>query len=181
MSVTSARKPTRHWPSYKEIPPDVPGTSKQCAITPSSDQAWSTRQLSGVPTQKTTSNAWRRCNDEQHVTPLEIGVAPASSVSKMQAELNWPTLANRRQTNSLAMMYRIVNKLVEIPSSYYLIPATTKTRGHDQRFRLPYCRLDIYKNSFFPSTIRAWNHLSSELTSATNLDGFKARVGELST
>ena len=27
-----------------------------------------------------------------------------SSVSKMQAELNWPTLPTRRQTNSLAMM-----------------------------------------------------------------------------
>ena len=80
-----------------------------------------------------------------------------SSVTSMLKELKWPTLQQRRTNTKMVMMYRIVHHLIAIPSQMYLTPATTRTtRGHDQKFQIPFSRIQSNKNSYFPSAIRTW-------------------------
>ena len=38
---------------------------------------------------------------------------------------------------------------------------------------IPYCRTDVYRNSFFPSAIRLWNQLPETIVAAPTLDDFK--------
>ena len=61
-----------------------------------------------------------------------------SSFTSMLQELGWEDLQSRRKQNKVAMMYRIVNNLVEIPADQYLTAAGVSTRGHQQRFLVQY-------------------------------------------
>ena len=77
----------------------------------------------------------------------------------MVQNLGWEDLQYSRKQCKTAMMYRIVNNLIDIPTEEYLIHFGTSTRVHETRFLVPNCFVDAYKSSFFPSTIRLWNSL----------------------
>ena len=47
------------------------------------------------------------------------------------------------------------------------------TRGHQYKYRIPYCRTNTYKDCFFPSSIRLLNQLSENLTNAESRQGFQ--------
>ena len=98
-----------------------------------------------------------------------------SSVSTMLHQLQWQTLQERRAVNKVIMMYRIVNNLVAIPSTY-MIPTAVTVRGHNHRFLIPYCRTQIYKHSFFPDTIRLWNNLPSTVVDCNSITTFKSEL-----
>ena len=91
-----------------------------------------------------------------------------SSPSQMIADLGWKPLYQRRANFKLVMVYRITYGLIDIPAPLYL-----STRGHTLRYMIPYCRTDVYRNSFFPSAIRLWNQLPETIVAAPTLDDFK--------
>ena len=76
-----------------------------------------------------------------------------SSVTNMLIDLNIPSLEHHRQVSSITLLYKIVHNLIDI-SPVDLIPVTSNTRGHDQRFHHIYARTNQYSNSFFPRSIR---------------------------
>ena len=78
---------------------------------------------------------------------------PTDSVTAMLDELGWDSLQIRRQRAKLTMTFRISHFLIAISQSS-LQHLGAATRGHQQRYRVPYCRTSAYKESFFPSTIR---------------------------
>ena len=96
-----------------------------------------------------------------------------SSVSSMIGALNWPLLQQRRSHAKAVMMYRIVNGLVAIPANKHLVPTQSRTRGHDTRFLQPFTRVQSYKHSFFPSAIRIWNTLPSDVIAKPSLVSFR--------
>ena len=69
------------------------------------------------------------------------------------------------------MFYKILHGLVDI--SFTLIPLSTPTRGHNQRFVTPFARTDTYLNSFLPSAINLWNSLPDSLVELDDLNQFK--------
>ena len=95
----------------------------------------------------------------------------------------------KKADRSLACNYRPVSltcvpcKLLEHivcrnqHSEHYLTHSGTATRGHGIRFLVPYCSVNAYKNSFFPSTVRLWNSLPVSAVTAPTLDAFKSCVG----
>ena len=97
-----------------------------------------------------------------------------SNVTSMLQELGWEDLQSRREQNKVAMMYRIVNNLVEIPADQYLTAAGVSTRGHQQRFQVRCC--SIRDGSFLPSAVRLWNSLPASAISAPILDDFKILI-----
>ena len=102
-----------------------------------------------------------------------------SSTSQMIATLGWPTLQQRRTDARLVLMYRIVHHLIDIPADLYLHPATVSLqRGRNVCFLIPYCRTDLYRHSFFPATIHAWNQLPASIATAQTLDSFKAGLAK---
>ena len=110
-----------------------------------------------------------------------------SSTSQMLSNLALPTLGVRRRDAKLAMMYRITNNLVDIPADAYLKQSLTATRRHglgdDEsaviRYWIPYCRTEVYRQSFFPSGSRLWNQLPKQLTMSQTLETFKRGLADL--
>ena len=98
------------------------------------------------------------------------------SVTAMLDKLQWPTLKDRRHHLIAAMMYKIVNNLIDIKASLYLTPTTSATRGHSRRYLYIQARINAYLHSFFPSAVRIWNRLPVQLVNATSLEQFKILI-----
>ncbi len=100
-----------------------------------------------------------------------------SSVTNMLDQLNWTTLAQRRVVSRLCLVHKISHCLVAIPSLPYLPPLQYASR-HCHRFS--YTRYspksDVFKYSFFPSTIVQWNALPEVLVVLPTADAFRAAL-----
>ena len=96
-----------------------------------------------------------------------------SSVTTMLQDLGWNSLQHRRDVAKVTMMYRITNKLIDIPDSH-LIPASRSSR-----FNIPTTRTTLMKGTFFPDTIRLWNVLPQQVVDSPTLDVFKTRVSDV--
>ena len=95
-------------------------------------------------------------------------------VTSMLRDLEWEPLATRRRNSRLVMMYKINHDLIDIPAATYLTTGDARTRG--KKYRQPTTSRDVYKNSFFPRTIRDWNHLPEHVKGARTIDGFKEQL-----
>ena len=82
-----------------------------------------------------------------------------SSVTNMLNRMHWTTLQVRRENLRLIMIYKIVNNLVEIDTGNSLIKNNLPTRGHSNRFKQPFTRVNSFKHSFYPDAIKLWNKL----------------------
>jgi hypothetical protein len=100
-----------------------------------------------------------------------------SSVTSMLDELQWPTLAHRRRTARLTLLFKIVNSLVAVPLDDYLRSGSTRTRGaNTQKFMNIGARTDTYKYAFFPRTVRDWNSLPFTPDATASAKAFRLRV-----
>ena len=86
-----------------------------------------------------------------------------ASVTTMLKHLDLPTLQQRRRHSKIIMLYRIRLQLANVPTTTYITPATRNT----QHYNLPYARTEVYKSSFFPSTIKLWNNLQPAIINST--------------
>ena len=100
-----------------------------------------------------------------------------SSVTSMIQNLGREELQHCCEQCKTIMMYRIVDDLINNPAENYLTHSCTTTRGHGTRFLVPYCSVNAYKSSFFPSIIRLWNSLPVSAVTAPSLDAFKGCFG----
>jgi hypothetical protein len=94
----------------------------------------------------------------------------------MLKELKWPILQQRTTNTKLFMMYRIVHHLIAIPLQMY---PTLATRGHDQKFQIPFSRIQSHQNSYFPSAIGIWNNFPAVLISVPTLEAFKVELAHV--
>ena len=92
-----------------------------------------------------------------------------SSVTTMLESLNWVSLASRRAEAKLVMLYRITNNLVDVTTSA-LTAAPTRTRGNTHRYLQPLIRIEAYKQSFFPTTMKSWNKCTQQLVTKQSLN-----------
>lgn len=97
-----------------------------------------------------------------------------SSVTAMLKPLGWATLQERRTRARVTMMYKIVHGHVDIPQHPHLVPNLRSTRGNIMKFLVPKTRIAAYHHSFFPSTIRLWNTLTSVVVQAQSVSTFQA-------
>ena len=95
-----------------------------------------------------------------------------SSVTTMLATLQWDTLHHRRNLLKFEMLFKIMHNLVQLPLPNHINYNSTTTRGHDYKLSIPFCRINIYKHSFFPSTIPKWNRLPARIVTAETIDSF---------
>ena len=102
------------------------------------------------------------------------GTSPTSMIHR----LKWESLEQRRLKACVIMAYRIVHKLVKIPSDQF-VPTASSTRRHDMRFHRIYNKTNYYKYSFFPSVIKLWNALPSSVVSASTLEDFKEKLADV--
>ena len=119
------------------------------------------------------------------------------SVTKMLADLDLPSLQERRRENRLCLLYKIDRGLVPaIDKNTYLKPIRAKRKIkaktyencetknfvrkyqnlNSKCFELPHCTEHKYVNSFFPKTITEWNQLDDHIVSAPSVNIFKDRL-----
>jgi hypothetical protein len=83
-----------------------------------------------------------------------------SSVTYMLNRFNWKPLQERRLNIRLCLFYKIVNRLVVVPTENYLVPQLRPSRHYNSMaYTIFGSRHDYYKYSFFPRTVIAWNQL----------------------
>ena len=103
-----------------------------------------------------------------------------SSVTTMLESLNWVSLASSRAEARLVLLYRITNNVMDVTTSA-LSSAPTRTRCNTHRYLQPFTRIEAYKHSFFPSTIKSWNKFTQQLVSKQSLNSFRRLLQSLPT
>ena len=68
-------------------------------------------------------------------------------------KLKWNSLNHRRNTIRLQMMYKIINRIVDLNLPDYSTFNRRITRRNDYKLTIPFTRIDSYKFSFFPATV----------------------------
>ena len=75
--------------------------------------------------------------------------------------------------NYLLSLFYTKLSTISLTSSTDLLPITSVTRGHNQRFHHIFARTSQYSNSFFP---RLWNSLPPHLIQQQSLTAFKNQL-----
>ena len=78
----------------------------------------------------------------------------------------------------LTLFYKIQYDLVGISLPPEVCPGNAKTRLNRVKYRELSPDVNVYKFSFFPRTIKAWNALSTSAVEASTLAVFKTEVGK---
>ena len=133
--------------------------------------------------------AWDGCSNDAtdrlekiqtEAARLVTGLTRSSNLNALYNEVGWCRLSQRRKERKLITFYKIVHGLA--PS--YLTDLLPPYVGYDMPYNLrnqfdyiePLCRLEIYKKSFFPSTISLWNALPNDVRNLPNLSAFKRSI-----
>jgi len=100
-----------------------------------------------------------------------------SSVTSIMNELGWKPLAHRRREQRLTLLFKIIHGLVAIPANDHIAFNKRPSRtGHSQQIKIIATNTDIFKNSFFPRTIRDWNLLPESAIKSDTVDSFKDSI-----
>ena len=80
-----------------------------------------------------------------------------------------------KSNTSLSLTYKILNNLITIPSHNFR-PVSYHTSGHEYHFQHLQCNCDSYRYSFFPTAIRLWNSLPSDIASCNDFNDFDQKL-----
>lgn len=130
---------------------------------------------------------WDNCSSETkkqldaiHVEAARIitGGTKLCSIDKLYFELGWDSLQSRRNKHKLVVFYKILhgntpNYLLDLvpPTVQETSRYSLRNSDHIQNFRT---NTNLFLDSFFPSTIRAWNSLPTETKEASSIAIFKS-------
>ena len=104
------------------------------------------------------------------------------SITEMLSDLSWPTLKSQRKSARLILLFKLLNDLVYIPTSYKPTTSniTTTRRHHSNKLNHYQTSTDIYRYSFFPRTVPEWNNLQLEnLSTIRSVTAFKTALSHL--
>ena len=117
--------------------------------------------------------------DAIHVEAARIitGATKLCSIDNLYRELGWESLQSRRNKHKLVVLYKILhgsapNYLADLipPTVQETTRYSLRNSDHIQNYRT---NTNLLLDSYFPSTIRAWNNLPTEIKNATSLSIFK--------
>ncbi|KAI8510712.1 hypothetical protein Bbelb_116280 [Branchiostoma belcheri] len=114
---------------------------------------------------------------QYHAGRLVSGAMARTPRVKLLEELEWDSLATRRDYNRLLLMYRLVSGSVPLHLQV-LIPTTRDSQRrlrNDTHLHVPFCRTTVYKNSFVPYTTRLWNSLPRDVREAATYNQFRLK------
>ena len=108
---------------------------------------------------------------------IVTGCTKLVSLSDLSRESGWETLRERRNKHKLILFFKMVNGLVP----KYLCSLVPSTVGSNTTYNLRnsndlaniVCRTSLYRNSFLPSAVNAWNSLPQTTRESDSLSSFK--------
>jgi len=114
-----------------------------------------------------------------HLDGLRIicGATARSNTSNIFVETQSLTIGTIIENAKLCMLYKISKGMAPNDLCDLLPPANSQDTKYNLRnnnnLTIPYCRLETFKRSFFPSAIRLWNALKNETRLASSISAFK--------
>ena len=104
-----------------------------------------------------------------HIRPSKV------NIENLYNEIYIQSIEDRLKLSSLKMMFKIVNNDAPVPLCQILPkqkenPYTLRSK---EVIREPFCRLEVFKRSFFPRTIKLWNQLPNHIHGSESLSVFK--------
>ena len=86
-------------------------------------------------------------------------------------------LSTHRKIARLNIIHKTIGGHLTLPVQNYLCPAQRQTRhSHSSAFIKHPTRIDAYKYSFVPRTVRDWNNILQSVTCTTEISQFKSAV-----
>lgn len=138
-----------------------------------------------------SDSVWDNCSNETkkqldaiHIEAARIitGATKLCSVNKLLIDIGWDSLQNRRNKHKLVIFYKILNGLTPNYLSDCVPPLVQETTTYNLRnsndIQTLHANTNLFYNSFFPSTIRAWNDLPEDIKQATSVASFKYRLNK---
>jgi len=68
-------------------------------------------------------------------------------------------MGHRRNVSRLQIVYKVIHEIVDLTLTDYITFNRRVTRGHEYKLTIPTLKIDPYRFSFFPSTIKLYNNL----------------------
>ena len=102
-----------------------------------------------------------------------------SSVTRMLNTLQLEPLEDRRRSNRLTLMYKIIHENVAVPMEELDLRRNERaTRGPatQDKLYITRCNTTELKNHFSARTTPEWNRLAQSITSADSVSSFKSRL-----
>jgi hypothetical protein len=111
---------------------------------------------------------------------LVTGATARSNIAKLYDDLLWQSIKDRRDQAMLTMIYKIKNDLAPSYLYHLLPPEFREYVGYNlrnsQNILLPFTRLESFRRSFFPFSIRLWNALPVDTRSSLSVSDFKVAL-----
>ena len=91
-------------------------------------------------------------------------------------ELKWPTLASRRQYQSIIMVHSIMQKQTPINFNNHFQFNTNSTRSHPLTLQIPSSSINALRYSFYGNAPFLWNSIPYEILSSESNSLFRSRL-----
>ena len=92
-------------------------------------------------------------------------------------KLGWIPLEEQRAKHKITTFYKAMHNEIKIPIEGFKMKNTYRcTRTGCLTYNIPTSRIDCHLHSFFPSTIRLWNNLPSDIKLSNNSEVFKRKL-----
>ena len=109
---------------------------------------------------------------------LIVGATARSNIVNVLNEMGSVNFQNRINDIALVMLFKI-QKGYAPGYLTHILDSFNGQRNYNLRnsqIKVPKCRLETYKKSFFPRSISLWNNLSEEVQSVDSVDVFKSNL-----
>ena len=120
-----------------------------------------------------------------HTDALRLisGASARSNTINVFIECDAITLHERMEQASLIMLFKIIKGkapqyLIEIHDDIQNKANYSYSLRNATKLRTPYCRLESFKNSFFPRVLHSWNKLSRDTRLLDTVDRFKTSLNK---
>ena len=110
---------------------------------------------------------------------LVTGATARSNIANVTTEYNGVTVTSRIEKATTIILFKIITGRAPSYLTDILIDLN-RPRNYMLRnnldIKVPFCRLESYKRSFFPRSIRLWNDLDSPIICAESVESFKQQL-----
>ena len=120
--------------------------------------------------------------DPVHIEPARVitSATKLCSIEKLLSDLGWESLQNRRNKHKLIIFYEMDNGLAPNYLLDLVPPIIQEITNYNLRnaddIQTLHARTNLYYNSFFPSTIRAWNSSLEDTKQSPPISSIKFRL-----
>ena len=98
------------------------------------------------------------------------------TVTALLERLQWESLEKRRSLSRLGMLYKIENGLVDVQPANLYRPSYSRMSDRNTRIYQEHTAHSALHYSFVPRTVREWNRLPHDVTTAPSLEKFFSRL-----